>query len=260
MRQLHAVSPQAAGHWVEPLANQTVLLQQVPGPPHRDLAWCAFLAQVDATCRRITAESYSAFYHRIGDRIPLLQGVDAQHLLQPDRASAACAPLRIIRVARCDTRAQRRRRHHLPHLYRGTRRTTSACGAAQIQRSAALLGSFSWRSSGQSIAGAGLRPQGKVSVSLMTSGKSRFGSPPPGRQPRESWESWFSLYRTVSLGTPTLATRPNFNPIATEAVPRWQTPSRRTSRHCIKHAGHRRSCTGNRDTTSRRIRRNAHRR
>ena len=50
-------------------------------------------------------------------KLPLLQEVDLQHPLQPNRAPAILARLWILRVVRRDDRAQLRPRHHLIHLH-----------------------------------------------------------------------------------------------------------------------------------------------
>ena len=65
------------------------------------------------TKRRIAAESYSASSHRRVRQVePLLQEIEAQHPLHPDRRAAIAR----LGIERLDQRAQRRPRHHPLHL------------------------------------------------------------------------------------------------------------------------------------------------
>jgi hypothetical protein len=81
--------------------------QQVPELQHRRFIGRTFAAQVDSHEPPHRLGVVQRFLDtRITQRVPLLQEMDAQHPLQPDRAPAS-AILAHLRIVRLDQRAQR---------------------------------------------------------------------------------------------------------------------------------------------------------
>jgi len=73
-------------HLVEQLLAQMVRLEQVPKAAHRRLVGHRLAAEIDVDkaphCRRIVKR---LFHRRVRQIEPLLQEIDAQHPLDPDR-------------------------------------------------------------------------------------------------------------------------------------------------------------------------------
>src|SRR6478735_9394773 len=100
-------------HLVEQLLAQIVLLDQVTKAAHRRLVRHRLAAEIDpdkaAHRRRIVERLLD---RRIRQIEPLLQEINTQHPLDPDRRAAIAR----LRIERLDQRAQRRPRHHPLHL------------------------------------------------------------------------------------------------------------------------------------------------
>jgi hypothetical protein len=112
-RHLQSPGLQMPMHFLEDPAAQVVLLQQMPEAANRGLVRHRLAAQVDAdeaAHRRRIIERF--LDRRVGQVEPLLQEVDAQHPLDPDRRTAVAG----LRIKRLDLAAQRRPRHDLVHL------------------------------------------------------------------------------------------------------------------------------------------------
>ena len=114
--------------------------------------------------RRIGVEP---FHRRIRQGVPLLQEVDAQHPLQPNRTSAARARFWRLRIVRRDHRTQLCPGHHPIHLRQEHVPTRRLAGLLEsgvmLHRQAHLFGGHRVRSGYRSR----LRPLGKIRVSLV---------------------------------------------------------------------------------------------
>ena len=100
-------------HLGEQPPAQIVRLQQVAEAAHRRLVRNRLAAEVDADETPHRQRIVERFFHRRVRQVePLLQKVDAQHPLDPDRRPAVAG----LGIKRLDQPAQRRPRHHAFHL------------------------------------------------------------------------------------------------------------------------------------------------
>ena len=100
-------------HLVEQRPAEIVLFEQVAKAAHCSLVGHRLTAKIDADetahCQRIVKR---LFHRRVRQVEPLLQKIDAQHPLDPDRRAAIAG----LRIDRLDQPAQRRPRNHPLHL------------------------------------------------------------------------------------------------------------------------------------------------
>src|SRR6266436_2092869 len=100
-------------HLVERLPAQIVLLEQMAEAAHRRLIRHRFAAEIDADkiahCPRIVER---LFHRRVRQVEPLLEEIDAQHPLHPDRRAAIAS----FGIERLNQTAQCLPRHHPLHL------------------------------------------------------------------------------------------------------------------------------------------------
>ena len=100
-------------HLVEQLLAQIVRLEQVTEAAHRGFVGRRLAAEIDVDKAPHRRRIVKCLLHRRVRQIePLLQEIDAQHPLNPDRRAAVAR----LRIERLDQRAQRRPRHNALHL------------------------------------------------------------------------------------------------------------------------------------------------
>jgi hypothetical protein len=100
-------------HLVEQLLAQIVLLEQMTKAAHRRLVGHRLAAEIDADEAAHRRRIVQRLLHRRVRQIePLLQEIEAQHPLDPDRRPAIAR----LRIEWLDQRAQRGPRHHPLHL------------------------------------------------------------------------------------------------------------------------------------------------
>jgi hypothetical protein len=105
---------------LEELASHLVLLQQVPELTHCGLIGHRLASQVNTHEAAHRSRVVKRFFdRRIREVEPLLQEIDAQHPLQPDRRASVAR----LRIHRFDQRAQLAPWHHALHL--GQKRCTT---------------------------------------------------------------------------------------------------------------------------------------
>ncbi len=118
-----------ASDFSKELLAQIVRFEQMPKLAHRGLIGRRFTAKINAHERAHRHRVVQRLLHRWVRQVePLLQEVDAQHPLKPNRPTPRTLRLRVHRI---DQRYQPRPRHHPLHLPPGTTRGAWACGRLQ---------------------------------------------------------------------------------------------------------------------------------